>query len=99
MEYNLLKPEIKEIIDLCDRLLANEKLTVFDFGKNQNLTLHIYKDSEFDPETDMGYSNLVDVYTFKDGKAIDDAIGIYVTDGSLENELNRIFDCRDMKTL
>ena len=41
--YQLSRPSIETIIDYCNDLLADEKLTVFEFGENCDLVLHIYK--------------------------------------------------------
>lgn len=40
--YQLNRPSIDTIIDYCNGLAANEKLEVFEFGKNNDLVLHIY---------------------------------------------------------
>lgn len=47
--YQLSRPSIETIIDYCNDLLADEELTVFEFGENCDLVLHIYKDEEFNP--------------------------------------------------
>lgn len=53
--YQLTRPSIETIIDYCNDLLADEKLTVFEFGENCDLVLHIYKDEEFNPAMDKSY--------------------------------------------
>lgn len=88
--YQLSRPSIETIIDYCNDLLADEKLTVFEFGENCDLVLHIYKDEEFNPALDKDYSNIVTIHTAQDGKWIDDTEDVYVTDGSLYRELERI---------
>lgn len=70
--YQLSRPSIETIIDYCNDLLADEKLTVFEFGENCDLVLHIYKDEEFNPAMDKDYSNIVTIHTAQDGKWIDD---------------------------
>ena len=50
--YQLSRPSIETIIDYCNDLLADEKLTVFEFGENCDLVLHIYKEEEFNPALD-----------------------------------------------
>ena len=99
MEYSLSNPNIDTIIDYCNDLLSDEKLIVYDFGKNGDLVLHIYKDEDFNPENNLDDWNLVDIHTYKDGEVIDDAVGIYVTDGQLLRELQRIYENKDMGTL
>ena len=47
----------------------------------------------------QGYANLVDIVTLRNGKAVDDAVGIYVTDGQLLRELVRIYNYRNFSTL
>lgn len=61
--YQLSRPSIETIIDYCNDLLADEKLTVFEFGENCDLVLHIYKDEEFNPAMDKDYSNIVTIHT------------------------------------
>lgn len=56
--YQLNRPSIETIIDYCNNLAANEKLEVLEFGKNNDLVLHIYKDDEYDASKDKDYSNL-----------------------------------------
>jgi hypothetical protein len=97
---SLEKPDFNTIIDCCDKLLPEEKLEVHGFGKNMDLVLHIYKDEDFNPDVDKDYSNLVDIVTTdKHGDAIDDICGVYVTDGELWEELERINEYRDFQTL
>lgn len=97
--YQLNRPSIDAIIDYCNDLAANEKLEVFEFGKNNDLVLHIYKDEEYDASKDKDYSNLVNISTAKDGKWVDDTGNIYVTDGSLYRELERINRYEKFSTL
>ena len=66
--YQLSRPSIETIIDYCNDLLADEKLTVFEFGENCDLVLNIYKDEEFNPALDKDYSNIVTIHTAQDGK-------------------------------
>ena len=72
---------------------------MFEFGKNNDLVLHIYKDEEYDALKDKDYSNLVNISTAKDGKWVDDTGDIYVTDGSLCRELERINSYEKFYTL
>lgn len=97
--YQLNRPSIDTIIDYCNDLAANEKLEVFEFGKNNDLVLHIYKDEEYDALKDKDYSNLVNISTVKDGKWVDDTGDIYVTDGSLCRELEKINSYEKFSTL
>lgn len=97
--YQLSRPDFDTIIDYCDDLEANEKLEVFEFGKNCDLVLHIYKDEEFNPSVDKEYSNLVTIHTAQNGEWVDDTGDIYVTDGELYRELERIYNYRDFGTL
>ena len=99
MEYSLSNPNIDTIIDYCNDLLSDEHLIVYDFGKNGDLVLHIYKDEEFNPDVDPDDWNIVTVSTFQNGNAVDDTGDVYVTDGSLYKELERINEYRDYSTL
>lgn len=97
--YQLNRPSIDTIIDYCNNLIANEKLEVYEFGKNNDLVLHIYKDEEFNPLYDKDNFNIVTVSTAQNGKWIDDTGDVYVTDGSLLRELERINNYENFSTL
>lgn len=99
MTYQLVRPTIERIIDYCNDLLADEKLEVYEFGTNCDLVLHIYKDSDFNAEKSKDYANIVTIHTAKDGKWIDDTENIYVTDGALYRELQRIQEYKDFALL
>lgn len=94
-----MEEQINEIIDICDKLDAEEKATIFEFGKNGDLVLHIYKDCDYNRKIDKDYSNLVTISTAQNGSFVDDTGNIYVTDGSLYRELERIWNYRDFETL
>ncbi len=97
--YQLNRPSIDTVINYCNDLASNDKLEVFEFGINNDLVLHIYKDEEYDASKDKDYSNLVSISTAKDGKWVDDTENIYVTDGSLYRELERINSYKNLSTL
>ncbi|CUO98007.1 Uncharacterised protein [Anaerostipes hadrus] len=87
--YQLKSSDIDLIIDRCGILNADEKLEVFGFGQEADLTLHIQKDVDYCRETDE--FNLVTCSTYRNGKAVDDTGDVHVTDGSLYRELERIY--------
>ena len=91
--------DIDIIIDKCNKLLHDDELEVRNFGKNADLILYIQKDSEFDPDVDEAWSNIVDITTEQNDEYVDDAIGIYVTDGQLYRELERIQDYRNFELI
>lgn len=96
--YNEKKPmdiQFDDIIKLCDILDAGERLDVRNFGCYGELDLHITKDGSYHREVDKDYSNLVTISTCWQGKWVDDTGDTYVTDGSLWNELARIFHYKD----
>lgn len=97
--YHLTRPDFATIIDYCNDLAANEKLEVFEFGKNCDLVLHIYKDEEYNPKKDKDYSNIVRISTAQNGEWVDDTEDTYVMDGSLYRELERIYNYQDFRTL
>jgi hypothetical protein len=78
---------------------ANDKLEVYEFGKNNDLVLHIYKDEDYDASKDENLFNIVQISTAQDGKWVDDTEDVFVTDGSLYKELQRINEYRDFSTL
>lgn len=82
---NITTNDIEKIVSLCECISPSEKVKVDGFGKNKDLTLYIWKD----------YLNMVDIVTYKDGKAIDDSIGVDV----LRDELDRIYNEKDMEIL
>jgi len=87
--------QLSEIIRLCSNLDAGERLDVRNFGCYGELDLHITKDSSYHREVDEDYNNLVTISTCWRGKWVDDTGDIYVTDGSLWDELARIFHYKD----
>lgn len=99
MEEKSMENLISTVIDDSDLLKGGEKLVVDAFGKNKDLELHIQKDIEYYPKKDKDYSNLVDIVTLRRGKAVDDTLGVYVTDGEMYKELERIFNYKNLKTL
>ena len=94
---NSVNTKISDVINACDALLANDKLVVHGFGANDDLVLFIEKDVDFNPETEE--SNLVDIVTKQNGVVVDDAVGVYVTDGQLCRELERIYSYNNFRTL
>ena len=97
--YQLNRPDVDTIIDYCNDLKANEKLEVYEFAKNSDLVLHIYKDEEFNPLSDRDSFNIVTVSTAQNGNWVDDTGDTYVTDGSLLKELERINNYENFSTL
>lgn len=96
--YQLNRPDIETIIDYCNDLDAGEKLEVFEFGKDCDLVLHIYKDEGFDREKDGNLYNLVTISTARNGEWVDDTGDVFVTDGELYQELVRISKYKDFHT-
>jgi len=90
---------INEILDTCDKLNADDKATIFDYGVNGNLVLHIYKDSDYNREIDENEFNIVRMSTYKDGVTVDDTEDIHVSDNVLIKELERIWNEKDFSTL
>ena len=99
MEYQLTRPTFETIIDYCNSLEGDERLIVFEFGENYDLVLHIYKDEEFNSKKDADYANIVRISTAQIGAFVDDTEDVYVTDGSLRRELERINKYQDFSTL
>ncbi len=88
--YQLNRPSMDTIIDYCNDLESEEKLEVYEFGKNCDLVLHIYKDEEYNPLSDKDKFNIVSIAVAQNGRFVDDTGDVYVTDGSLLRELERI---------
>ena len=65
--YQLVRPSIGKIVNYCNDLLPDEKLEVYEFGKNCDLVLYIYKDEDYNPDKDRDYCNIVTISTAKDG--------------------------------
>lgn len=93
-----MKKQIDEIIDICDKLDAEESATIFEFGMNGDLVLHIYKDSDYNREIDKDSFNLVRIHTAQNGEWVDDTEDAYVVDGALWNELERIWNYKEFAT-
>ena len=87
------------IVNVCHTMMANDELVVHAFGSNQDLTLHLYKDEDYNAAVDAEYSDMVFIVTTQNGQAVDDTEDTYVTDGSLYKELERIWNYEAFKTL
>lgn len=83
----MINKKIQGIIDACNVLNPGQRLNVEAFGSRHDLTLSIEKDRAYNALT--GNANLVDIVTLRNGKAADDAVGIYVTDAN--NMMDAIF--------
>ena len=92
MVYQLESPDITTIIDYCEDLLKDEKIEVYDFGKRKDLVLHIYVDEDFESES-IEYR----IFTFRNGKEVDDTGYIHVSE--LDTELERINSYEDFGIL
>lgn len=92
MVYQLESPDITTIIDYCEDLLKDEKIEVYDFGKRKDLVLHIYVDEDFESES-IEYR----IFTFRNGKEVDDTGDIHVSE--LDAELERINSYEDFGIL
>lgn len=82
--------QIQDILDTCEKLEREEKATVFDFGKDGDLVLHIYKDGDFDRAS--GGFNMVRVHTACGGEWVDDTYDTPLAGGILYQELSRIWN-------
>ena len=87
--HQLKSSDIDLIIGRCEILNADEKLEVFGFGQEADLTLHIQKDTDYCRKTEE--FNLITCSTYRNGKSVDDTGDVHVTDGSLYRELDRIY--------
>ena len=92
MVYQLESPDITTIIDYCEDLLKDEKIEAYDFGKRKDLVLHIYVDEDFESKS-IEYR----IFTFRNGKAVDDTGDIHVSE--LDAELERINSYEDFGIL
>ncbi len=104
MKYNCKFFEEKEIdeifdhiIELCTGLDADCDMEIICFGKNEDLELHIHKDCDFDKDT--GYANIVFISTKQNGHYVDDTGDVYVSDGSLYRQLERLYNYKNFETL
>lgn len=84
--------EVYPIIERKKDLLKDEKIEVYDFGKRKDLVLHIYVDEDFESES-IEYR----IFTFRNGKAVDDTGDIHVSE--LDAELERINSYEDFGIL
>ena len=99
MTYQLNRPDFDTIINHCNDLLSNEKLEVFEFGKECDLVLHIYKDEDMNHDVNKECCHIVRIHTAQNGEWVDDTEDTYVTDGSLYRELERIYNYQEFGTL
>lgn len=87
------RKEIRALITHCEVLPANGHLEVKEFG-SKGYTLSIYKDRDFDPGRKVG--NDVDITTYEGTIPVDDVLEAEVSDGSLFQELERIWYGKEM---
>lgn len=99
MTFQISRPDIDTIIGYCHDMEADDKLEVYEFGRNNDLVLHIYKDEEYDASKDADYADIVRISTAQDGRWVDDTEDVYVTDGSLYRQLQRISEYKNFSTL
>ena len=99
MTFQLSRPDIDTIISYCHDMEEDDNLEVYQFGKNNDLVLHIYKDEEYDASKDADYADIVRISTAQGGRWVDDTEDVYVTDGSLYRQLQRISEYKDFSTL
>lgn len=89
---------INDVFDICDGLNGDEEVDIEGFGVNSDLLLNIKKDSYYNKEKDPDYSNLVAISTKMNGKWVDDTGNVYC-DSELYEQLERIYNYKDFKTL
>ena len=91
---------IDDIIEECHYMDADDELDVYNFGLNGDLALRIYKDPDYNPFYDPDEWDIVRVYTFQRNEnstmeIVDETEDVYITDGSLASELQRIWEYKD----
>lgn len=98
--YQLNRPDIAKIIDYCLDLESGSKLEVYEFGKNCDLVLHIYKDEDYNPDQDKDAFNIVRIHTAQNGVWVDDTEDIHVNhEHILRQELERLNHYKDFGTI
>lgn len=89
---------LNQIIEDCDNLQADDTMIVTGFGKEKDLTLYFHKDCDYEPDIDIDVFNIVTISTKRNDEWVDDTGDIHVSD-RLYNELDRIYNYRDLETL
>lgn len=97
-EINKRNGWFNQIVEDCDNLQADDTMTVTEFGVNKDLILYIHKDCDYDPEVDVNKWNIVSISTKQNDVWVDDTGDVYVTDGSLYKELERIWFYQNLET-
>ena len=92
-----MKTMINKIVDECALLRANERYDIEKFGNNGDLTLHIFKDEDYDPFYDIDAYNMVDIVAVRGDQTVCDSVGIHIMD--LYEELKRIGSYQNLSTL
>lgn len=92
---------IEQIVNMCFKLAPNDHFTVNKFGEKHDLRLDIYKDEDYDKE--RGEYNLVVIHTSRMANGervyVDDTEDVYVGNGELDLELDRIWHYEDFTLL
>lgn len=88
---------ITEVIAVCEFLKADEEFVIESFGENEDLTLYIHKDCNYNPDIDKNVWNIVTISTKKDEKWVDDTGDVHVS--KLYDTLERIYHYKDFETL
>lgn len=85
-----MEKKIESIITLTEAMEPNGHLNIVGFGKNKDLSLDIWKDEDFDRETEA--YNLAAVSVKRNGSPVYDTGDLHITDGSLYDGLARIYE-------
>lgn len=89
----------EKIIQYAHDLWGTDTMRVVNFGKSKDLELVIRKDEAYNPAEDEEEWDLVDITIYKNESPVTDALGVYVTGGELESELNYAYHIAEEETL
>ena len=87
-EHAFIAKWIDKIVEDCNKLNADESITVPDFGENKDLELNICKNCNFNRE--KGEFNRVIIHIKKNGNHEKD-IEAWITENDLWDELDKLY--------
>lgn len=78
-----------DIVKQVFEMRANEEMVIESYGAKGDLTLHIFKDEDFNYTYDPEVNNIVAIVVMRGETSVEDTDDIHIMD--LDRELERIY--------